>query len=195
MAEGVSRAGVRRRHRRAARGHLRRRARRRKASSRSARSIRPSCSAATTRSCTTWRSRTCRSASPSTAPGWSAPTARPMPAPSTSPTSPACRTWSVMAAADEAELVHMVATAVAHDRGPIALRYPRGDGVGVDMPERGESAADRQGPGGARGLADRDPDARDAARRGAEGGRGTRGAWACRPRSPTRASPSPSTAS
>ncbi|MBT8423826.1 MAG: 1-deoxy-D-xylulose-5-phosphate synthase [Silicimonas sp.] len=45
----------------------------------------------------------------------------------------------VMAAADEAELVHMVATAAAHDDGPIAFRYPRGDGVGVDLPERGES--------------------------------------------------------
>jgi 1-deoxy-D-xylulose-5-phosphate synthase len=43
----------------------------------------------------------------------------------------------VMAAADEAELVHMVATAAAHDAGPIAFRFPRGDGVGVDMPERG----------------------------------------------------------
>ena len=42
-----------------------------------------------------------------------------------------------MAAADEAELKHMVATAVAYDAGPIAFRYPRGDGVGVDMPERG----------------------------------------------------------
>ena len=46
-----------------------------------------------------------------------------------------------MAAADEAELVHMVATAAAHDCGPIALRYPRGEGVGVDMPERGEPLA------------------------------------------------------
>ena len=45
---------------------------------------------------------------------------------------------TVMAAADEAELMHMVATAVAHDAGPIALRYPRGDGVGVELPERGE---------------------------------------------------------
>ncbi|MFT6168189.1 MAG: 1-deoxy-D-xylulose-5-phosphate synthase [Celeribacter sp.] len=43
----------------------------------------------------------------------------------------------VMAAADEAELVHMVATAAAHDDGPIAFRYPRGEGVGVEMPERG----------------------------------------------------------
>ena len=44
----------------------------------------------------------------------------------------------VMAAADEAELVHMVATATAHNDGPIAFRYPRGEGVGVEMPERGE---------------------------------------------------------
>jgi len=43
----------------------------------------------------------------------------------------------VMAAADEAELVHMVATAAAHNDGPIAFRFPRGDGVGVEMPERG----------------------------------------------------------
>jgi 1-deoxy-D-xylulose-5-phosphate synthase len=43
----------------------------------------------------------------------------------------------IMAAADEAELVHMVATAAAYDDGPIAFRYPRGEGVGVDMPERG----------------------------------------------------------
>ncbi len=44
----------------------------------------------------------------------------------------------VMAAADEAELKHMVVTAAAHDSGPIAFRYPRGEGVGVQMPERGE---------------------------------------------------------
>jgi 1-deoxy-D-xylulose-5-phosphate synthase len=43
----------------------------------------------------------------------------------------------VMAAADEAELVHMVATAAAYDSGPIAFRYPRGEGVGIDMPEKG----------------------------------------------------------
>lgn len=42
----------------------------------------------------------------------------------------------VMAAADEAELKHMVATAAAHDSGPIAFRYPRGEGVGVEMPEQ-----------------------------------------------------------
>lgn len=44
----------------------------------------------------------------------------------------------VMAAADEAELRHMVATAAAHDAGPIAFRFPRGEGVGVDLPERGK---------------------------------------------------------
>ena len=44
----------------------------------------------------------------------------------------------VMAASDEAELMHMVATAAAYDDGPIALRYPRGEGTGVALPERGE---------------------------------------------------------
>jgi 1-deoxy-D-xylulose-5-phosphate synthase len=44
----------------------------------------------------------------------------------------------VMAAADEAELVHMVATAVAYDKGPIAFRFPRGEGVGIEMPSEGE---------------------------------------------------------
>jgi 1-deoxy-D-xylulose-5-phosphate synthase len=43
----------------------------------------------------------------------------------------------VMAAGDEAELVHMVATAAAYEQGPIAFRYPRGEGVGVDMPSVG----------------------------------------------------------
>jgi 1-deoxy-D-xylulose-5-phosphate synthase len=45
---------------------------------------------------------------------------------------------AIMAAADEAELVHMVATAAAYDEGPIAFRYPRGDGIGIPMPVRGE---------------------------------------------------------
>ncbi len=44
----------------------------------------------------------------------------------------------VMAAADEAELVHMVATAAAYDEGPIAFRYPRGEGEGVELPEVGQ---------------------------------------------------------
>jgi len=44
----------------------------------------------------------------------------------------------VMCPSDEAELTHMVATAAAYDSGPIALRYPRGNGVGVTLPEQGE---------------------------------------------------------
>ncbi len=43
----------------------------------------------------------------------------------------------VAAASDEAELIHMVRTAVEMDDHPFAFRYPRGEGVGVDMPERG----------------------------------------------------------
>lgn len=45
---------------------------------------------------------------------------------------------TLMAAANEAELVHMVTTAAAYDDGPIAFRYPRGAGTGVALPERGE---------------------------------------------------------
>ena len=44
----------------------------------------------------------------------------------------------VMAAADEAELVHMTHTCVLHDSGPIAVRYPRGNGTGVALPEVAE---------------------------------------------------------
>ena len=47
--------------------------------------------------------------------------------------------FTVMAAADEAELQRMVATAAAHDDGPIAFRYPRGEGVGIEMPDYGET--------------------------------------------------------
>ena len=43
----------------------------------------------------------------------------------------------VMAASDEAELMHMTRTAAAYDEGPISFRYPRGEGVGVELPERG----------------------------------------------------------
>ena len=43
----------------------------------------------------------------------------------------------MMAAADEAELTHMVATARAIDDGPSALRFPRGDGVGIELPSEG----------------------------------------------------------
>jgi len=44
----------------------------------------------------------------------------------------------VMCPSDEAELMHMVATAAAYDGGPIAMRYPRGNGVGVTLPEQGK---------------------------------------------------------
>ncbi|MEP3846819.1 MAG: 1-deoxy-D-xylulose-5-phosphate synthase [Paracoccaceae bacterium] len=44
----------------------------------------------------------------------------------------------VMAAADEAELARMVATATAHDDGPIAFRFPRGEGTGCELPENAE---------------------------------------------------------
>jgi 1-deoxy-D-xylulose-5-phosphate synthase len=47
----------------------------------------------------------------------------------------------IMAAADEAELVHMVATAAAIDDGPSAVRYPRGEGMGVPMPVEGKPLA------------------------------------------------------
>ena len=45
----------------------------------------------------------------------------------------------IMAAADESELMHMVATCAAIDDGPSAVRYPRGEGVGIDLPARGEA--------------------------------------------------------
>ena len=104
---------------------------------RSARSIRPSSSAPTTRWSTTWPSRTCRYASRWTAPGWSAPTGRRTPAASTSLISARLPNFVVMAAADEAELVHMVHTMALHDSGP----------------DRGSlSAWRRQGRGASRGA-------------------------------------------
>ena len=45
----------------------------------------------------------------------------------------------IMAPSDEAELMHMVATAAAHDAGPSAIRYPRGEGVGIELPPRGQA--------------------------------------------------------
>ncbi|WP_306120213.1 MULTISPECIES: 1-deoxy-D-xylulose-5-phosphate synthase [unclassified Roseitalea] len=44
----------------------------------------------------------------------------------------------IMAAGDEADLKHMVRTAAEYDEGPLAFRYPRGEGIGVEMPERGQ---------------------------------------------------------
>ncbi|MBV8913597.1 MAG: 1-deoxy-D-xylulose-5-phosphate synthase, partial [Acetobacteraceae bacterium] len=45
--------------------------------------------------------------------------------------------FTIMAASDELELMHMVATCAIHDEGPIAVRYPRGEGTGIALPERG----------------------------------------------------------
>ena len=101
----------------------------------------------------------------------------------------------LMAAADEAELVHMVATAVAIDDRPSALRYPRGDGVGVDcrrkaMPlEIGKGRVIQRRLDGGAALA------RRAARRVPEGGGDAGRATVFRPPSPMPASPSRSTAS
>ncbi|WP_304515744.1 transketolase C-terminal domain-containing protein, partial [Acetobacter peroxydans] len=44
---------------------------------------------------------------------------------------------TIMAPSDELELLHMTATAAAFDEGPIALRYPRGNGLGLDLPASG----------------------------------------------------------
>jgi 1-deoxy-D-xylulose-5-phosphate synthase len=46
--------------------------------------------------------------------------------------------FTIMAAADELELMHMVATCAAIDDGPSAVRYPRGEGVGIPLPAKGE---------------------------------------------------------
>ena len=46
--------------------------------------------------------------------------------------------FTVMAASDEAELTHMVATAAAYNDGPISFRYPRGEGTGLDLPDEAE---------------------------------------------------------
>ena len=193
FAEGISRPHVRRRHRRAACGDLRRRAWRPKATSRSPRSIRPSCSAPTTRSCTTSRSSRCRCASPSTAPASSAPTA-PTHAGSFDVAYLGCLPgFVVMAAADEAELVHMVATAAAIDDRPSAFRYPRGEGIGVADAGRRRAARDRQGPHPARRHQGRAALFRRAARRMPRRPPTSSPASASRPPSPMRASPSRST--
>ena len=99
----------------------------------------------------------------------------------------------VMAAADEAELVHMTHTAVLHDSGPIAFRYPRGNGTGVALPEVPEQLRDRQGPDRARTVP------RSRCSRSARGWpkRSRRPTSSkpkgCRPQSPTCALPSRST--
>ena len=44
----------------------------------------------------------------------------------------------VMAASDELELMHMIRTSIEYNEGPISFRYPRGEGIGIELPERGE---------------------------------------------------------
>ena len=83
---------------------------------------------------------------------------------------------TVMAAADEAELVHMVATAAAYDFRPDRVALPARRGGRRRAAGAGRTAADRQGPDLTRGLADCDPVARRAACGGLEGGRRTGGA-------------------
>ena len=82
-------------------------------------------------------SNACRSGSRSTAPAWWAPTARRTRGPSDVTYLCTLPGFVVMAASDEAELMHMVATSAAIDDRPSAVRYPRGEGVGVELPERG----------------------------------------------------------
>ena len=97
----------------------------------------------------------------------------------------------VMAAADEAELVHMVHTAALYDDGPIALRYPRGNGTGVALPvtpeklEIGKGRVVREGKKGSRSCRW----ARDSRRRSRQPSGSRR--KACRPPSPICGSPKP----
>ena len=99
---------------------------------------------------------------------------------------------TVMAAADEAELKHMVATAAAHDTGPIALRYPRGEGVGAEMPEREFRFRSARAGFFARDRASRSsPSVRGSAKRSRRPTSSRRGA--CRRPWPTLDSPSLST--
>ncbi len=80
-----------------------------------------------------------------TAPGWWATTARRTTASSTSPTCGPCPTSRSWRPRDEAMLVHMLHTALAWDHGPVGLRYPRGEGLGVPLPDRAGDARDRHG--------------------------------------------------
>ena len=99
----------------------------------------------------------------------------------------------LMAAADEAELVHMVATQAAIDDRPSALRYPRGDGVGVDMPAEGKPLEIGKGRIVREGTTVALLSFGTRLARVPQGGRGARRARPLRPRSPMRASPSRST--
>ena len=79
------------------------------------------------------------------------------------------------------------------DDGPVAMRYPRGEAVGVALPDEPEGDRDRHRRDPARGRARRARGLRHRRAEGARGGGHARRAAACAPRSPTRASPSRST--
>ena len=81
---------------------------------------------------------------------------------------------TLMAPRDEAMLVHMLHTALAHGTGPVAIRYPRGEAVGVQIPALAVADRDRHGRGAARGRARGDRRLRHRRRQGA-GGRGPAG--------------------
>jgi hypothetical protein len=87
----------------------------------------------------------------------------------------------------------MVATAAAMTTGPIAFRYPRGEGVGVEMPERGTPLEIGRGRMIREGKASRSSPSAPGCR-GLKAGRGRAGGARHRPPSPTPASPSRSTA-
>ena len=115
-------------------------------SSRSLRSTPHSCNGTAIRSCTILPSSACRSASQSIARAWWGADG-PTHAGAFDVTYLGCLPGFVlMAAADEADLVHMVATAAAIDDRPSVVRYPRGEGLGVPMPAGRLAARDRQGP-------------------------------------------------
>ena len=88
----------------------------------------------------------------------------------------------VMAASDEAELCHMVATAAAIDDRPSAFRYPRGEGLGIDMPEQGVPLEIGRGRRAARGLCGRVAVVRRTSRRVAQSRRPARRLWPFRHR-------------
>ena len=89
--------------------------------------------------------------------------------------------------------MHMVATCAAIDDGPSAVRYPRGEGVGLALPERGEVLAIGRGRVIREGTHDRAPQPRHAAPGMPQGGGRARRMPAFRPRWRMRASPSRST--
>ena len=74
---------------------------------------------------------------------------------------------TLMAPRDEALLVHMLHTALRHDGGPVGIRYPRGEAVGVPLPVRARAARDRHRRDPARGRAGRDRRLRQRRRQGA----------------------------